>query len=353
MSYRINPTLWDGVFAVPSAVVDRHIKLAGEIQLKVLLWILRKGCANYTADEIAGELGVALSDVKDALLYWIDSGVLQPRPDETGEASAPAEAAAAAQTAQTRGPKRQVIRPAAVKPTQKDIAERASASPDLKVLFEEAQAAFGRTLSMSEQSTLLWIYDYCGMPTEVITMLMEYESIGKKLTMNNVEKQAANWCELGIDSIDRAEAFITERKKAADSWYRICSMFCIDKRKPTKREEEYIKRWCGEWKFSDEIIKLAYEENIDQTAKLSFAYINAILKRWHENGIKTPEDVEKSKETFLKEKKSALGGPEKGKSQKKDTEASYDLGAYSDLLMNNGELFEKYGHLLNSKGEDN
>ena len=36
--------VWSSVFAVPSDVVDKYIKLAGAAQLKVLLWILRNNC---------------------------------------------------------------------------------------------------------------------------------------------------------------------------------------------------------------------------------------------------------------------------------------------------------------------
>ena len=41
MSYSINLGSWQSIFAVPSDVVDKHLKLAGGAQLKVLLWVLR------------------------------------------------------------------------------------------------------------------------------------------------------------------------------------------------------------------------------------------------------------------------------------------------------------------------
>ena len=41
MSYHINLGQWNSVFAVPASLVDQHIKLASEAQLKVLLYILR------------------------------------------------------------------------------------------------------------------------------------------------------------------------------------------------------------------------------------------------------------------------------------------------------------------------
>ena len=41
MKFSINLGMWNSVFAVPTQVVDQHLKLAGGVHLKVLLWLLR------------------------------------------------------------------------------------------------------------------------------------------------------------------------------------------------------------------------------------------------------------------------------------------------------------------------
>ena len=45
MEYRLHMGPWNSVFAVPTALVDRYLKLAGKEQLQVLLWI----CLLYTS----------------------------------------------------------------------------------------------------------------------------------------------------------------------------------------------------------------------------------------------------------------------------------------------------------------
>ena len=40
MNYSVNPSAFKSIFAVPTDIVDKHIRLANEHQLKVLLWIL-------------------------------------------------------------------------------------------------------------------------------------------------------------------------------------------------------------------------------------------------------------------------------------------------------------------------
>ena len=46
MSYSVNPSAFKSIFAVPTDIVDKHIRLANEHQLKVLLWILRNSPDN-------------------------------------------------------------------------------------------------------------------------------------------------------------------------------------------------------------------------------------------------------------------------------------------------------------------
>ena len=74
--YCINPKEFSGVFAVPAAVVDRHIKLAGSAQLKALLWIYRHSCEPIDIEKLSKAIGISVADVKDALQYWLECGLL-------------------------------------------------------------------------------------------------------------------------------------------------------------------------------------------------------------------------------------------------------------------------------------
>ena len=43
--------------------------------------------------------------------------------------------------------------------------------------------------------------------------------------------------------------------------------------------------------FADEVVAMAYERTCLNTGGLSWAYMNKILQRWHENGLHTAEEV--------------------------------------------------------------
>ena len=71
---------------------------------------------------------------------------------------------------------------------------------------------------------------------------------------------------------------------------RLCGM---GERELTTKEKTLFDCWFGEWNFPFDTVKLAYEKTIDTTGKLSTTYMNGILRRWHENGFETIEDVQK------------------------------------------------------------
>lgn len=354
MNYRVNPEAWKGVFAVPVEVVDKHIKLAGAVQLKVLLWMLRHSEGNYRIEDLAATLGQAVPDVNDALHYWVENGVLIQISESEEKEKPEIETAKATKVSPVKvtdvseeeGSK-QILPPPPAKPTAQDIVRRSEEIPELKFLFAQAQAQFKRMLSTSEQATLLWIFDYCGLPVEIILMILEYESYGKKLTLRNVEKTALRWAELEIDTIEKAEKILIEAKNTDKNWKEVSSLFGLDRRKPTKKEEEYLHLWYDEWGFSRDMIQLAYEENLNQTAKLSLAYINGILKKWQANNIRTPKAVQMSKQAFVGNKKSTPQGTRKNETR---TPASYDLETY-DRMLKNGKLAEKYAHLMKEEQE--
>ena len=79
MEYRMNLGAWNSVFAVPCEVVDRHLKLAGALQLKVLLWALRHSGEAFTTAALAEATGASEADVRDAMLYWTENGLFRHR----------------------------------------------------------------------------------------------------------------------------------------------------------------------------------------------------------------------------------------------------------------------------------
>ena len=67
MQFTVNSALWRQVFAVPSEITDRHIRMCSGVALKCLLLLLRDPDAFGDPKAIADRLGQPVSEISDAI----------------------------------------------------------------------------------------------------------------------------------------------------------------------------------------------------------------------------------------------------------------------------------------------
>ena len=221
MEYTLHMGPWSSVFAVPTALVDRYIKLAGKEQLQVLLWMLRHGGEAVQPDLLAQALGMSLDSALDALDYWVQEGLLA---GQEGELS-PARRVQAAQpedgpaplpeagggTAASLPPKRRLL-----KPDTQHLAARMGESEGIRFLMQEAENTLGKTLSPAMASTLLTICDDYGLPVEVVVMLLHYaKNVGRTGTAY-IDSVARDWAASGVFTLEAAEQKLRELED--DPW---------------------------------------------------------------------------------------------------------------------------------------
>ncbi len=82
MSYQINLGQWNSVFAVPAALVDKHIKLATEAQLKVILYLLRHSGEVLSEQSLSDALSISVQEVKNAMDFWVERRLLAQSGEE-------------------------------------------------------------------------------------------------------------------------------------------------------------------------------------------------------------------------------------------------------------------------------
>lgn len=326
MSFSINLGAWNSVFAVPSALVDKHIRLAGSVQLKVLLWVLRHAGENFDAADISAALGANTADVSDAMRYWIETGLIAESADENkkDEVLVPPEESVAAEPdfpipavavptvssapaakmvqAVKEVTQVQVKEPAEEKPTPARthriekpggafIADRISQSPEIGFLMQEAQQILGRMISPGLTSSLLMMHDDYGLPVDVIMMLLQYVKCNGKDNTHYIEAVAKNWVNDGIFTHEKAEEKLRQLDELAKAWRVVEKTLGINHRSPSAKEEQQVNRWMLEWKFGSDMIREAYERCVNATGKMSMSYMNTILERWHNANITTTKEA--------------------------------------------------------------
>ena len=305
MDYRWNPDQLAEVFALPAVVVDKHIRLAGSAQLKVLLWLARAGRGRFDAADCAAAIGLSAADCADALQYWLETGVLTAPPAaQAGQQPAPAQAipdepdapsgdavkqaAPAPVTLMPAAPRAPAPRPAAVKPQIREVLARQKDSPEFAGLLDMASARLGRPLTHGDMATLCYLHGDAGLPAEVILMVLAYAVSAGKPHMRYVEKIALDWLDRGIDTIAAAEAHLCRLERRAQAWERVKGLLGI-RQSPTIAQSDAAEQWVCDWAMPDDLIRLADEECVAKTGKFQCGYMGKILEHWRLDGIDTVE----------------------------------------------------------------
>lgn len=266
---------------VPLKFVEDDMLGANGAYVKVYLYALglaSRGLSKENSD-IAKALNLLESDVVNAFEYWSEHNVLKYNQSIVSFTDEP------------------LVKFEKKKETA-DVLRIMTENKTLSELCQLAQGILGKTLNDADLETLYWFYDELGFSPEVISMLLEYCVSKNKRNMKYIEKVAIGWHENGITTMNAAETFISDEAEKNSYFYSLRKLFGIDNRNLSKSEESYLKAWRDDYDMSEEMVALAYEYCVMQTNKLSFPYMNSIIKRWYENNITTVPEAEQDRANF-------------------------------------------------------
>lgn len=297
---------WNAVFAVPTCVVDEHMKLAGAAQLKVLLYLLRHAGEPVTLEALAFAVGQKTADTQDALDYWINCGVLAGgedglRPPAAASAAVQPEGATAAVRANVTASGAVPVPASEVKNAlgqgtaarvkdkirypfdecMKYVAE----DEQLKNMLMAVEAILGKQLTHTEVTCFVTLVKWHGLPCTIVPMLIQYcKSIGK-MSIAYMESTGIGWAAEEIDTFEKAESKITAQTARRKAWNTVRAALEIPERKATEAEMKYSDLWVNVQHIDIELVRHAYDKCVNKNGKPSFAYMNGILKRYYEQGI--------------------------------------------------------------------
>lgn len=337
MSIKINLGAWNSIFAVPSKVVDEGLKYSDGVKLKILLYVLRNSGSVLDDDAISKGTGVNVTDIPEALDYWVSMDIFTktddiytpvqsdnfkdffsdaemkatdnkinviPNLEDKRKAGLQKELISEETTEISN--KNEDVKPhfTVLRPQKPDFvftSQRLAVDEELKFLVEEAQTSLGKVLSNSDISTLLMLKDTCGLPLDVILMLIQYCISIDKANMRTIEKIGVQWSDDGIYSVEAADNKIKQIMQTNKNFSIVSAAFGLKNvGSPTKKQLEYGDKWVGEWKFSHQMLREAYERCVDTKGTMNLRYIDGILKRWNADGIHSIEELQKKEKISSK-----------------------------------------------------
>ena len=335
MNYSLNAGEWNSVFAVPSSVVDKYIKLASGDSLKLLMFLLRHGGTLFSDKELVEKLGFRREgELEDAALFWVQRGIIRA---DNGSLTAAADDTAVQEILpEMTEPTEQKTPAASVRKlsddgsaiyTPSDIAGRINTDKAIQYLFTEAQTLYGRLLKQPESRTILMLVDHYGLPAEVSAMLLKYCFRIGKTTPGYIQSVAQTWADDGIVTAADADIRLAKLEKRFTIEEQLRTAMEL-KTKFSPKQLGFIKTWSEDWDFSADMILLAYELTLDNTGGMNFSYTNKILENWKAAGISTREAAQQESTSRRKTVKTTQAAS--------DSPSSIDV---NDVMM---DVLQKY-----------
>lgn len=277
--------------------VEKYVRFANPQYIQVYIfarYLYEKNGEPPSAETLSTELSIPTDRINFIFGYWASLGEIVQNNGEYAFADAGDEAETK-KTAETLRAKSRKRTSAKMRPSYKsaEIDAAAERNSVLSGMFYQAESILGHMLSGNEMELLYSFYDWLGLPCEVIVMLLSYAAKLGKTGKRYLETVAIDWADKGIDTFDKAEEYISRLEEIHSNEHKIRSVLGIYDRSLTQTEKKYIKAWTEELNVSPELVSLAYDKTVENTGKLSWAYMNKILTSWHDSGIKDPEGVKR------------------------------------------------------------
>ncbi|MDR1627453.1 MAG: DnaD domain protein [Oscillospiraceae bacterium] len=337
MDYDLNMGQWNSIFAIPKAVVDRHLKMVGSTQLKVLLWILRHSDENFSVGNISKSLFIHPADVKDALQYWVESEILVGGNLEIGNKEKNDFEEKKEEKKYEKFEKKSKEVRVLTETDGEYIANRINGCEDISLIIKEAEIILGDKFSRGIIPVLISFYDDYGLPADVIVMILQYAVRAGKNNVRYIKAVGVSWAEEGIDTIEKAEKKI----KSLDNMNVIKEKFekVIDSEnyKFSSSDLKTIDKWFNNWNYSEDMVREAYDRCLRIKGKFILKYMDGTLKNWKNEGIYNAEQLKIGNQRVRNNNCSDSG--------KSTSYASYNIEDYRNycksILLGDKKLGEK------------
>lgn len=277
----------DSLILLPKDIISK-IKGANAEELKALIYSFAE--PETSVSDMAREMGMTVAQAESAVAFWRGAGVFE----------------------EAEAPKKRVASDTSVYRNYDSatLSAAISQNDDFKMICNVASASLGKQLTKNDYSSLFYLYDFVRIPASVICGVVELCCSMDKKSLQYIFKKALGLYDDGIDTYDKFEEYLARRDAINSNIGKLRKLFGMGERALTPKEQKLFDCWFGEWNFSFDMVKLAFEKTIDSTGKLSTTYMNGILRRWQESGFENPEDVEKGESSRTSGTSSSFAGDE-------------------------------------------
>lgn len=261
------------MFGVPNELVDRYLKEADEIQIKVMLLFMRYSGQNISYVQAASFLNITEEQVSDAMEYWKKTTLFGEKKKIVKKVNV-----------EKNTPRDSIVSP-------KVLSKMTEESKELNDLMLMLEKSLDKEITNAERQSIYYMYSELKLEPAAIAILCKYCASINKMNLKYITKIADSWSNKGITSLKGATDEIskmTEKRNYRAHIYRIFNL----KNPMTPLQLEYVDKWQKK-AYSSELLERAYHNAIDRINQVNFKYINTTLENWEKAGVKDISDLEK------------------------------------------------------------
>lgn len=171
------------------------------------------------------------------------------------------------------------------------------------LLVPQLEQLLGKRMKTADLQLLAGLYDDIGLPADVIYLLSRHclerttrrFGEGRRPTMRQIEKEGCLWARMGISDQESAAKYLRTQAQKHEKASAYLHAMGIHDRAPVESELHYLQQWW-EQGFPVETVALAYDKTVFQKKELNWRYMNGILRRWHESGWHSVEEVNRGEQ---------------------------------------------------------
>ena len=154
-----------------------------------------------------------------------------------------------------------------------------------------AESVFNKPLTESMLRALYTIYDFIGLPAEVMMELISYLQADQGVVSSrDLLREAYIWSDKALFTVADAQSYLSTlqlQKPLLDAVFRILG---VVGRAPTFAEKNFA-AYCAEKGFPEESVQLAHDRMMRRNGVFSLSYLKKILQSWDSKNIHTPAEI--------------------------------------------------------------
>ncbi len=286
---KITPIYKNRLITLPAEAVLQKLSTATKEELSVLIAVIAK--PEFETSEICKELDMTENAFRRAIDSWTEAGAIMAESIPANKVTKKAKQPEKKLTAK-RSDHSTTLHSALPGYTSDEMSEIIEKKKGTFELINTCQQILGKVFNAQETAIIIGLTDHLALSDEYILLLCTHAVQMHKASVRYIEQLALHFFDSNVITYEALEdeLKLIEERVPFEAFVR--DLFGIGKRALISKEKEIIITWHDKYKFSNDIIKAAYERTVAQTDKPSLNYANAILDNWFVAGYTIISEIE-------------------------------------------------------------